>query len=80
MRWFLIDAQARGNGLGKKLLYESIEFCKRQDYKKIILWTVSNLEIARKLYAKFEFQVTETKTHIVWGQKLTEECWELELE
>lgn len=79
LRWFLIEDQARGKGLGKKLLHESIEFCKCKNYKKIILWTVSNLEIARKLYAQFGFQVTTTKNHIVWGQELTEECWELEL-
>ena len=79
LRWFLIEAQARGKGLGKKLLHESIEFCKRQKYKKIILWTVSNLEIARKLYAQFGFEIIATKTHNIWGQELTEECWELKL-
>ena len=80
LRWFLIEADARGQGLGKKLLHESIEFCKRQNYKKIILWTVSNLEIARKLYAQFGFKVIDKKTHNIWGQQLTEECWELKLQ
>jgi DNA-binding MarR family transcriptional regulator/ribosomal protein S18 acetylase RimI-like enzyme len=79
LRWFLIEVEAKGKGLGKKLLNEAIEFCKRQNYKKIILWTVSNLEIARKLYTQFGFAVTDTKTHYIWGQNLTEECWELKL-
>ncbi len=79
LRWFLIEDQARGKGLGNKLMYAAIKFSKRQNYKKIILWSVSNLEIARKLYMKFDFQVTTTKDHVIWGQKLTEECWELEI-
>ena len=79
LRWFLVESQARGKGLGKKLLHEAVEFCKRQNYKKIILWTVSNLEAARQLYDRFGFQATTTKSHRIWGQELTEELWELDL-
>jgi DNA-binding MarR family transcriptional regulator/N-acetylglutamate synthase-like GNAT family acetyltransferase len=79
LRWFLVEPQARGNGLGKKLLHEAIAFCRRQQYRKIILWTVSNLETARYLYGRCGFQITTTKTHQIWGQELTEELWELEL-
>ena len=79
LRWFLVESQARGKGLGNKLLHETVEFCKRQNYRKIILWTVSNLEAARQLYDRFGFQVSTTNTHQIWGQELTEELWELEL-
>jgi len=79
LRWFLIEPQARGTGLGKKLLHEAIEFCKRKNYQKIILWTLSNLYTARNLYERFGFQVITNKTHQIWGQELTEELWEIEL-
>ena len=79
LRWFLIKTQVRGKGLGKKLLHEAIEFCKRHNYKKIILWTVSNLEVARRLYDQSGFKVKTTKSHKIWGQELTEELWELKL-
>jgi DNA-binding MarR family transcriptional regulator/GNAT superfamily N-acetyltransferase len=79
LRWFLVEPQFRGRGLGKKLLSEAIAFCKRRNYQKIILWTVSNLYAARKLYEQFGFQVSTNKTHQIWGQELTEELWELEL-
>ncbi len=79
LRWFLIEPQARGTGLGKKLLHEAITFCKQKNYKKIILWTLSNLYAARQLYKQFGFQVTTNKTHQIWGQELTEELWEIEL-
>ena len=79
LRWFLVEPQVRGRGLGKKLLHEAIAFCKRNNYRKIILWTISNLYAARKLYELFDFQVINNKTHQIWGQELTEELWELEL-
>ncbi|WP_320174742.1 helix-turn-helix domain-containing GNAT family N-acetyltransferase [Maridesulfovibrio sp.] len=79
LRWFLVDPHLRGNGIGKKLLSEAVEFCRSRNYKKIILWTVENLQVARKLYGQFGFEVSKTKTHEIWGQHLTEELWELQL-
>ena len=79
LRWFLVEPEARGKGLGKKLLHEAVEFCKRQNYRKIILWTVSKLKAARRLYERNGFQIADTKSHHIWGQDLTEELWELEL-
>ena len=79
LRWFLVEPQARGTGLGKKMLHEAIAFCKRKNYQKIILWTVSNLYSARKLYERFGFQVITHTTHQIWGQELTEELWEIEI-
>lgn len=79
LRWFLVEPQARGKGLGKKLIHEALEFCKQRNYRKIILWTVSKMEVARRLYARCGFQITRTNTHQIWGQELTEELWELEL-
>lgn len=35
---------------------------------------------ARRLYGKFGFQLTETKEEqLLWGQRLVEERWDLEL-
>ncbi|WP_022667310.1 bifunctional helix-turn-helix transcriptional regulator/GNAT family N-acetyltransferase [Desulfospira joergensenii] len=79
LRWFLIEPESRGKGLGKKLLGEAVEFSRRKNYEKIILWTISNLEVARQLYRRFGFRPSETQTHQIWGQELTEELWELEL-
>jgi len=46
LRWFLIEPEARGKGLGKKLLREAVEFSSKKGYRKIMLWTVSNLDAA----------------------------------
>jgi len=79
LRWFLVEPHLQGRGIGRKLLVEAINFSKRQRYRKIILWTLANLATARQLYTNADFQLTETKTHTVWGQELTEELWELVL-
>ncbi len=79
LRWFLVEPQISGIGLGNKLLHEAVEFCTRKGYKKIFLWTVSNLYAARHLYEKFGFQIVTTKKHQIWGQDLTEELWEINL-
>lgn len=79
LRWFLLEPCTRGKGLGKKMLAEAVEFCRSKNYKKIILWTVNNLSVARQLYDKFGFQVVENKSHQIWGQYLTEELWEMKL-
>jgi DNA-binding MarR family transcriptional regulator/GNAT superfamily N-acetyltransferase len=79
LRWFLVEPSVRGRGLGKKLLNEAVGFCKRRGCRKIILWTVAQLHAARHLYANAGFQLAETKNHVIWGQDITEELWELVL-
>jgi len=76
LRWFLIEPEFRNLGLGKKLITQVLEFCKGK-YKHIYLWTISSLEPARHLYKSFGFNITEEKTHFIWGHNLTEERWDL---
>lgn len=79
LRWFLVEPGAAGVGLGRRLLSEAVLFARHKHYRKIILWTVSNLYAARHLYERSGFRITDTKTHQIWGQELTEELWELQL-
>ncbi|HPJ27031.1 MAG TPA: GNAT family N-acetyltransferase [Synergistaceae bacterium] len=79
LRWFLLEPRARGKGIGKRLLQEALDFSADRGYRKVMLWTVSNLEAARNLYARYGFSPVETKTHRIWGQELTEERWERSL-
>src|SRR4051812_22475694 len=50
LRWFLVDASMRGQGLGTRLLGEALAFCRASGYSSVILWTVSTLEAAARLY------------------------------
>jgi len=80
LRWFILDENYHGMGIGKKLMDTAIDFCKKQGYKHVFLWTVSILETARCLYQKYNFRKTEEKQNYEWtGEKLVEERWDLEL-
>lgn len=79
LRWFLVEPEAQGQGLGKQLLEEALAFCRRQGYQSVVLWTVSTLDSARHLYQQAGFQLTKTESHTIWGKELTEEMWRLAL-
>jgi len=77
LRWFLVHPDARGRGLGKRLLRDAVDFCRQRNYKSVFLWTISELKIAAHLYRDAGFQLTEQITHEIWGAVRTEEKYEL---
>jgi len=79
LRLFRVEPKAREKGIGKKLLEECINFSKRNGYKKIRLWTQSNLLAARHLYLKYGFKLTEEEPSTRFGYELVSEVWELKL-
>ena len=62
LRWFLIEEKYRGCGVGRKLLTMAIEFCRKQGFKSVWLWTMEHLERARQLYAEAGFQYVADST------------------
>ena len=79
LRWFILTPETRGMGLGKRLLEEAIQFSRRAKYRRIILWTFSELKTAIALYIRWGFKKTEEKPHQIWGRDLIEEKYELDL-
>jgi len=79
LRILLVEPKARGSGIGKRLIDECIDFSKRAGYKKIKLWTQSNLDAARHLYVKAGFHLVEEKPHKSFGHDLVAQIWELPL-
>jgi GNAT superfamily N-acetyltransferase len=79
LRWFLVQPEYRGLGLGKKLIAEALLFCKKHKYRTIFLWTTSELDVARHLYTGAGFRKTEEETHEIWGKKVSEERYELQI-
>ncbi|MFX0022684.1 MAG: GNAT family N-acetyltransferase [Candidatus Hermodarchaeota archaeon] len=77
LRWLLVEPHLRNKGIGTKLMQEALTFCKNRGYQKVILGTFSDLINARRLYEKNGFKLVESKSHLIWGQNLTEEQWEL---
>ncbi|UNK16184.1 bifunctional helix-turn-helix transcriptional regulator/GNAT family N-acetyltransferase [Paenibacillus sp. N3/727] len=80
LRWFVLDENYQGMGIGKKLMETALNFCNEQNYQLVFLWTVSTLDTARYLYQKYNFRLTEEKQNEEWtGTKLIEERWDLNL-
>jgi GNAT superfamily N-acetyltransferase len=78
LRWFLIEPEFRGRGLGRKLLETLLEFCREKGYKHILLWTVNILEAARHLYGSYGFKLTESVENKSWTDDVIfEERWDL---
>ena len=79
LRLLLVDPRARGRGLGKRLVRECIAFAGAQGYRKLVLWTQSNLAAARAIYRDCGFVLAKREPHAAFGVKLTGEYWEKSL-
>lgn len=79
LRWFLVDAAARGTGLGTRLLNDAVAFCEECRYQSVVLWTVSALAAAARLYRRAGFEKVEEQPCRLWGVEVVEEEYELVL-
>lgn len=80
LRLLLVEPSARGLGIGKRLVSECVRFARRAGYRKILLWTQSELVAARGIYQNAGFKVVARKKHSSWSRKnLVAETWELKL-
>lgn len=79
LRLLHVEPEARGLGIGKRLVEECVRFARQAGYSKMTLWTQSNLHAARHLYKQGGFQVVRAEQHHSFGKDLTAETWELDL-
>jgi DNA-binding MarR family transcriptional regulator/N-acetylglutamate synthase-like GNAT family acetyltransferase len=79
LRLLILEPRARGRGLGKRLVRECIDFARASGYRKLVLWTQSNLAAARAIYRGCGFALTRRARHAEFGVRLTGEYWELML-
>jgi GNAT superfamily N-acetyltransferase len=79
LRWFLLAPEARGTGLGRRLLTTALDYCRQRGMSHIFLWSFADLHAALRLYEQAGFQVTETRTSHVWGAERTEVRMNLDL-
>src|SRR5262249_34096598 len=79
LRLLLVEPSARGLGLGRRLVDECIRFARQAGYRKITLWTQSELEGARRVYQQAGFVRVEHHAHKSFGRDLVAETWDLAL-
>ena len=69
LRLLLVEPSARGLGIGKQLVSECVRFARRAGYKKILLWTQSELAAARAIYQNAGFKVLREEKHSSWSRE-----------
>ena len=77
LRWFIVEPEYQGRGVGQRLLQEAIAFCRRDDIPRVYLHSFAGLDAARHIYEKFGFVLREEKQDRTWGRTVTEQTFEL---
>lgn len=76
LRWFLLAPECRGQGTGRRLLEEALEYCRSCGFRRVFLWTVSELTEAARLYVAAGFRCAEEQRHERWGAQVVEQRYE----
>ncbi|WP_187429619.1 hypothetical protein ROLI_024700 [Roseobacter fucihabitans] len=75
LRLFLLVPEARGQGLGKQLLYTCMEFAENRDYTGMQLWTHESHHAACALYQSTGWKMISSEPVHSFGQDLVEQSW-----
>jgi GNAT superfamily N-acetyltransferase len=79
LRWFLVAPEARGAGIGGRLLGAALGWARAQAYKRVVLFTFGDLFDAARLYARAGFRKVSERVGTEWSEVMVEERWELHL-
>ncbi len=73
LRWFIVDKEARGSGVGRELFALAMSFCDSKAFRETHLWTFKGLDAARNLYENSNFSLTEENLGDQWGKQVLEQ-------
>lgn len=77
LRLFLVLPDARGQGVGRRLIEACMGFARDAGYTRMTLWTHAEHRAACALYARSGWRLTESKPVRSFGQDLTEQQWDI---
>lgn len=72
LRWFIMDARAKGTGMGNRLMEAAMAHVDLSGFDACHLWTIAGLPASRHLYEKHGFVLTESKMGTKYGPEKEE--------
>lgn len=79
LRLLYVEPDARGAGVGKKLVGACVERARAVGYRRLELWTNSILDAARHIYQRAGFELVKEEAHHSFGHDLVGQTWSLQL-
>lgn len=79
LRLLLVEPDARGLGIGDRLVGALVDFARAAGYREVVLWTSGILAAARRIHQPHGFVPVAEKPHRSFGQDLTRQDWRLDL-
>ncbi len=79
LRLFLLVEEARGLGLGRRLLETNMGFARAAGYRRMVLWTHESHRAACALYARTGWRLMASEPTHSFGVDVVEQSWEVDL-
>jgi DNA-binding MarR family transcriptional regulator/GNAT superfamily N-acetyltransferase len=79
LRLLQVEPEARGLGIGDRLVGAVVDFARGVGYRDLVLWTNDVLTAARRIYQRHGFVLVAEKAHRSFGKDLTGQDWRLDL-
>ena len=79
LRILLVTPEARGLGLGQRLVDHTVEFARAAGYRRMVLWTNDPLAAARRIYLARGFRLVDEERHHSFGVDLVGQNYALSL-
>ncbi|RZB14668.1 MarR family transcriptional regulator [Streptomyces sp. F001] len=79
LRLLLVEPDARGLGIGDRLVTAVVDFARGVGYRDLVLWTNDVLTAARGIYQRHGFVLVAERPHRSFGKDLVGQDWRLDL-